>query len=162
MSVWILWGETIHTLTSGGFVSENLPEHRKRAVYKILQKHFAVATSVTVRELSTRRHVATWKSPRKKVRTWRFCLSWCRTGSNKQISSLSATVAKRVSKYLIHCSFGMCLTDLLLLQIRICINDLYLSSASDHSSDRNLRLLSWCRSSDRNSVCRMVILSLGR
>ena len=113
-------------------MSENLPEHRKRAVYKILQKHFAVATSVTVRELSTRRHVATWKSPRKKVRTWRFCLSWCRTGSNKQISSLSVTVAKRVSKYLIHCSFGMYLTDLSLSQIRIHLNT-FSSSFRPHS-----------------------------
>ena len=103
--------ERFYCLISQGFVNENLPVHRKRAVYKMLQKHFAGATSVAVRKLSIRRHVATWRSPRKKVRTWRFCLSWCRTGSNKQISSLSVTVAKRVSKYLIHCSFGMYLTD---------------------------------------------------
>jgi len=35
------------------------------------------------------------------------------------ISSLSVTVAKRVLKHLIYCSFGICLTDLSFLQIWI-------------------------------------------
>ena len=38
---------------------------------------------------------------------------------DERISSLTTTVAKRVSKHLIHRSFGMCLTDLSSTQIRI-------------------------------------------
>ena len=68
-------------LISQGFESENLPKHRKRAIYQMLQKHFAGATSVAVRELSICRHVAAWTPPRKQVGTWRFRLAWCRTKS---------------------------------------------------------------------------------
>ena len=42
-------------------------------------------------------------------------------GNDTYISSLSVTVAKQVSRHLIHCSFVMFMTDLSLLQIRTCI-----------------------------------------